>query len=72
IIEIITRWLDEIDQENDNEIKKQILEANRFKPEPNKQIHSHDVYTSKIYDTKKFSEYISRPISIVVLKCLNQ
>ena len=65
IIEIITRWLDEIDQEDDNEIKKQILEANRIKPEPNKQIHSHDVYTSKIYETNKFSKYISKSTCVV-------
>ncbi|RIB22157.1 hypothetical protein C2G38_2076365, partial [Gigaspora rosea] len=56
INETITRWLDEIDQEDDNEIKKQILEANKIKPEPIKQIYSHNVYTSKIYETKKFSE----------------
>ncbi|RIB22153.1 kinase-like domain-containing protein [Gigaspora rosea] len=45
INEIITRWLDEIDQEDDNEIKKQFLEDDKIKPEPIKQIHSHDVYT---------------------------
>ncbi|RIB00221.1 hypothetical protein C2G38_2235119 [Gigaspora rosea] len=65
IIDIITRWLYEIDQEDDNEIKNQFLEDDKIKPEPNKQIHSHEVYTSKIYHTQKFSEYISKSISVV-------
>ncbi|CFW93320.1 putative Non-specific protein-tyrosine kinase [endosymbiont DhMRE of Dentiscutata heterogama] len=64
IVEIIARWLDEMDQEDDNEIKKQFLEVNRIKPEPIKQIHSQDVYDSDIYDTESETA-ISEPISLV-------
>ncbi|KAF0517376.1 kinase-like domain-containing protein [Gigaspora margarita] len=63
IIEIITHWLDEMDQENDSEIKKQFLEADKIKSETIKQIHPQEMYTSKIYDTKKISYNLSKSIS---------
>ena len=42
-----------MDQEDNNEIKKQFLDANKTKPEPIRQLHSQDAYTSKLYDTCK-------------------
>ncbi|RIB05704.1 kinase-like domain-containing protein [Gigaspora rosea] len=40
IIAIVTRWLNEIDQEDDNEIKKQFFEDDKINPEPIKQTNT--------------------------------
>ena len=55
IVEIITRWLDEIDQEDDNEIKKQIFEANKVKPEPIESKHENNYYSSKLINTNQIN-----------------
>ncbi|CAG8673522.1 8544_t:CDS:1, partial [Scutellospora calospora] len=52
----IIHWLDEITQDNNNESKKQILEADKVKPELIEPKHPNQIYTRKSIDSNQISE----------------
>ncbi|CAG8684530.1 1432_t:CDS:1 [Cetraspora pellucida] len=52
----IVYWLDEIEQKNDNEIKKQFLEADNIVPKVETSIHPSYMYTRKLINTKRIDE----------------
>ncbi|CAG8761861.1 5023_t:CDS:1, partial [Cetraspora pellucida] len=46
----IVYWLDAIEQDDDNEIKKQFLNADKIIPKLESSIHPRHMYTSKLID----------------------
>ena len=50
IVNIVDHWLDKMNQD-DNEIKNQILEADKVKPELIESKHENNYYSSKLINT---------------------
>ncbi|KAF0392363.1 putative Non-specific protein-tyrosine kinase [Gigaspora margarita] len=55
-------WLEEMEQDDDNETKKQFSEADNIKPKLKSPIHSNDMYTSKSINTKKITEELNQEL----------
>ncbi|KAF0481159.1 putative Non-specific protein-tyrosine kinase [Gigaspora margarita] len=49
-------WLEEMEQDDDNEVKKQFLEVDIIKSETSELIHPNDMYASKLINTREITE----------------